>query len=135
MAERIPARLTAAEGRKFGLTVGLAFVAIGGILTWRGKSHKALFFYALGGVLIAAGLVVPTRLGPVERGWMALAHAISKVTTPIFMGVVYFVVMTPIGFIRRRMGSPIAAARVPGASRWETHSPGEATAEQMEHQF
>ena len=38
-----------------------------------------------------AALVVPTHLGPVQRAWMGLAHAISKVTTPIFMGVVFFV--------------------------------------------
>lgn len=135
MAAGVPARLTAAEGRKFGFTVGLAFVAIGGILTWRGKPSRALFFYALGGALVLAALVAPTALGPVERAWMALARAISKVTTPIFMGVVYFLVMTPIGFIRRRLGSPIAAARTAGMSRWEARSADEPVGEQMERQF
>ena len=51
---------------------------------------------ALGGALALAGLVVPRDLGPVERAWMGLAHPISKVTTPIFMGVMYFLVLTPI---------------------------------------
>ena len=114
MAAGVPARLTAAEGRKFGLTVGIAFGVLGGILLWRGKETLSTVLLALGGVLVLAGLVVPTLLGPVERAWMGLAHLISKVTTPIFMGIVYFVVMTPIGIthvntMRRKPGQiPIA---------------------------
>src|SRR3954454_6045583 len=92
MATGVPARLTAAEGRKFGLTVGLAFLALGSIAYWRGKHRTSTVFLVLGGLLVLAALVVPTALGPVERAWMALAHAISKVTTPIFMGVVFFLV-------------------------------------------
>jgi hypothetical protein len=135
MATGVPARLTAAEGRKFGLTVGLAFTAIGLLLYWRGKTTKAAVVLSLGGLLIAAALVVPQQLGPVERAWMALAHAISKVTTPIFMAVVFFLVMTPIGWNRRMMGSPIIPARVRGASRWEPHTPAADPGERMERQF
>ena len=48
---------------------------------------------------------------------MGLAHAISKVTTPIFMGVVYFLVITPVGFVRCAVGgNPLRAHR--GASGW-----------------
>ena len=35
---------------------------------------------------------------------MRLALAMSKVTTPIFLGIVYFVVVTPIGILRRVAG-------------------------------
>jgi hypothetical protein len=134
MAAGVPARLTAAEGRKFGLTVGLAFAAFGGIALWRGRATVATVLLALGATLVLAGLVVPTRLGPVERAWMRLAHLISKVTTPIFMGIVYFVVMTPIGFLRRRMGSPIVA-RTGNESRWAVRTADESPRTQMEHQF
>jgi uncharacterized membrane protein len=127
--------LTAAEGRKFGLTVGLAFTAIGLLLLWRHKQTRAMVVLAIGGILIAAALAVPTRLGPVERAWMGLAHLISKVTTPIFMGVVYFVVLTPMGFIRRLLGkSPIASVNGT-ASRWEPHVPAVADGARMERQF
>jgi Saxitoxin biosynthesis operon protein SxtJ len=135
MAAGVPARLTAAEGRKFGVTVGLAFVAIGLLLYWRGKHTKAMVVLTIGGLFVVAGLLVPTYLGPVERAWMALAHMMSKVTTPIFMGIVYFVVMMPTGFIRRAFGSPIVPERERAASRWQAHTPAEALGEQMERQF
>ncbi|MBW8769710.1 MAG: hypothetical protein JF589_08150 [Gemmatimonadetes bacterium] len=135
MAAGVPARLSAADGRKFGFTVGAAFLAFGGIAWWRGKHRTAMVLVTLGGLLVVAALVAPTALGPVERAWMGLAKAISKVTTPIFMGVVYFLVILPIGLIRRLTGnSPIVP---PGraASRWDAHVPAVADGERMERQF
>jgi hypothetical protein len=100
----ISARLTPAEGRKFALPVGAAFLVLAGIAFWRGHPLSSRVFGILAVSLVLAGLVIPSYLGPVSRGWMALAHAISKVTTPIFMGVVYFVVLTPIGVGMRLAG-------------------------------
>ena len=111
MAERIRARLTPAEGRKFGLTVGIAFLVFAGVAAWRGKETTALVLATLGGALVLAGLAIPTRLGPVQRGWMGVAHAISKVTTPVFLSVIYFVVITPAGLVMRLFGKRLGPPR------------------------
>ena len=108
MAHPVSARLsteyTAAAGRKFGLTVGLAFAAFSGIAWWRGHPRTFVVLATLGGALILAALVMPRQLRAVDRAWMKLALLISKVTTPIFMGVIYYVVLTPIGALRRALG-------------------------------
>jgi hypothetical protein len=59
---------------------------------------------ALSVLLMVGGVVVPRKLGPVERAWMAAAHRVSKVTTPVIMGIVYFLVLTPIGLVMRLLG-------------------------------
>jgi hypothetical protein len=101
----IPARLSPAEGRKFGLTVGAAFLLLAALLHfWRHREAAAAVTGGLGVCLVLAGLALPAHLGPLHRAWMGLAHAISKVTTPIFMGVVFFVVITPIGLLMRLAG-------------------------------
>jgi hypothetical protein len=104
LAERVRARLTASEGRRFGLTVGIAFLALAGVLLWRGRETAGVVSAAIGIPLAVAALVVPTRLGPVERAWMRLALLISKVTTPVFMGIVYFLVLTPMALVMRMTG-------------------------------
>lgn len=104
MAGRVSTRLTKSEGRKFAFTVGLAFCALAGLSWWRGHLPVAGALGVLGAGLLLAGVVVPTRLGPLQHAWMSLAHAISKVTTPVFMGVVYFVVLTPTGLVMRALG-------------------------------
>lgn len=101
----IPTRLTPAEGRRFGLTVGVAFLVLAGLLHfWRHKETAAVVAGGLGVLLVAAGLVIPGRLGPLHRAWMGLARLISRVTTPVFMGVVFFLVITPIGMLARLVG-------------------------------
>jgi len=94
-----------------------------------------MVLFTLGGLLVVAALVAPKALGPVERAWMGLALAISKVTTPIFMGVVYFLVILPIGLFRRLTGNSPIVPRGRAASRWEAHVPAAADGERMERQF
>ena len=104
MARDDRAGLSRAEGRKFGLTVGIAFLALGALLIWRGRETAALVVLSIGGLLVLAGLTIPRQLGPVQRGWMAVARAISKLTTPVFMSLVYLIVLTPTGLLRRTLG-------------------------------
>lgn len=124
MADRVPAGLTAAEGRKFAFTVGIAFGVLGAIVWWREHQRLATVFGSLAAVLLALGVVVPAQLGPVQRAWMGLAHLISKVTTPIFMGVVYFVVITPISLLMGVFGKRPLRVRT-GSSYWQTRAPAE----------
>jgi hypothetical protein len=85
---------------------------------WRDFEVPATVAALLGGLLLLSALVMPNRLTPVHNGWMRFALAISRVTTPVFMSIVYFVVITPIGLARRLRGkSPIVAR--PTATRWE----------------
>jgi Saxitoxin biosynthesis operon protein SxtJ len=116
LAHRIPTRLTPAEGRKFALTVGTAFWALAGLTWWRDHGVVAAALGSLGAVLWVAGLVIPGRLRPVYAAWMGLAHAISRVTTPIFMGVVFFGVIMPVGLVMRALGrNPVRHRPVEGS--------------------
>ncbi len=124
MADGIPARLNPAEGRKFGFTVGAAFGVLGAIAWWRGHRGLAQVILALAGSLGVAGLLVPTALGPVQRGWMGLAHLISKVTTPIFMGIVYFGVLSPISLLMGLFGKRPLRPRHGTTSYWRARPEG-----------
>jgi DMSO reductase anchor subunit len=118
LAGRVRARLTAREGRRFGLTVGLAFLALAGVLVWRRHETAAVVCGALGALLALGALIAPTRLGPVERAWMALALLISRVTTPIFMGIVYFLVLTPMALAMRMAGKNPLRHRAAEGGYW-----------------
>jgi hypothetical protein len=104
MEDRVSAGLSAAELRKFGLTVGGAFAAFALIAWWRGHPISTRVLGGLGGALIVGGAVLPTLLGPVYSAWMGLAKVLSSITTPIFLGIVYFVIFTPVGIVRRLLG-------------------------------
>jgi 6,7-dimethyl-8-ribityllumazine synthase len=94
-------------------------------------------FAALAAVLVSAGIVIPGKLEQVERVWMSLAHAISRVTTPIFMAIVYFVVLTPVGLVRRLAGRNALVHHPRNGSYWIRRpvKEMEKTRRQMERQF
>jgi hypothetical protein len=135
MAEGIPARLSRQDARRFGLLVGGAFVALAIVLRWRGRLVPAELLGALGATLIVAGILVPNLLPPVHRVWMIAATGLSRVTTPIFMGAVYFGVFTPIGFVRRAFGHSALKSRRRGSSFWISRDPAGRPPKDMERQF
>jgi hypothetical protein len=134
LATRVPARLTAGEGRRFGLTLGAAFVALGGLLWWRGRA-AAPVAAVLGILLVAAGLGMPTRLAPLERAWMGLAETLSKITTPVFFGGVYFGAIAPAGLLLRLAGRNAVARPRRQRSTWIAREEGTRRRRDMEHLF
>jgi hypothetical protein len=124
LENRISAGLSAAgKGRKFGLTLGAAFAGLTLLSWWRGKHVSFEVTATLSALLIIAAIVVPSKLVAVERAWMRLAELMSSVTTPIFLGIVYYVVFTPIGLAMRLAGrQPMNRVEVNG-SFWITRDP------------
>jgi hypothetical protein len=135
MAARVPARLTPQQGRRFGVTVGGAFLVFAALAWWRGSVILTPVLTTLGAALALAGLIIPTHLGPVERAWMALAHAISRVTTPIVMAVMYFVAITPTAAMRRGFGGNPLVHGADATGFWKSRPPGSRRSRSMERQF
>ena len=108
----VPARLTPAEGRKFGLLVGGAFLLLAALLWRRAHVTAAMVAAELGAALLVGGLAAPAQLGRCTgRGWR-WPRSISKVTTPIFMSIIFFVVLTPAGLLVRLFGHrPLGSER------------------------
>jgi hypothetical protein len=101
---------------------------------WRGRPHVAEPVLALGFLLLLAGLVVPERLGPIRRAWMRLGHALSRITAPVFLGAVYFVVLAPVGLLMRMFGrSPLV--RPPAPTFWVSRDAVARQRKDMERQF
>jgi hypothetical protein len=55
---------------------------------------------------------------------MKLAHLISKVTTPIVMGAMYLLVLTPPGVLRRAFGGNPMVHVAQDASYWKARPEG-----------
>lgn len=134
MAAAVSARLSRSELRRFALTVGGAFLVLAGVAYWRHRAYPSLFFAVIGALLVLAGLTVPARLDPVYRGWMRLAELISKVTTPLIMGLLYFLVLTPVGIIRRLASGGTKRRKREAASLWAARGEGHRRSD-LTHQF
>ena len=135
MARRVRTGLEAREGRKFGLTVGTALLLLGGIALWRGREIPAQVLFGIGGLLIMVAAFLPAQLKPVERAWMAMALQISRVMTPIVMGMVFFLVLTPVAlFVRSLRGNPLVH-RAQGTGYWSKKGETQDGKSDMHRQF
>jgi len=91
--------------RDFGLTTGLIIgVLFGLFFPWVFERGFPLWPWVIFTVLALWALIAPDSLQLVYRLWMRLGLAIGRVTTPIVLGVVFFLVIVPTGLVRRVFG-------------------------------
>ena len=91
------------ELRKFGLTMGIVLLLLGGFTWWRGKDYY-FYFPWLSGAFIFLALVIPSVLKPVNKMWMTLAILMGWVMTRIILSLLFYLGITPMGFIARLFG-------------------------------
>src|SRR6185503_421025 len=110
--------------REFGLVVGGVFVLLGAWWLYRGKfASAAHIVLPLGALLVLLGLIWPRALALPNKAWMLLAEALSFVTTRIILGLVFFLVVTPIGVVKRLSGwDPLGRRGPRSSSYWKPYS-------------
>lgn len=108
------------EQRKFGLLMAGAFCVLG---TVRSLLHGGFSpaWFVVGGVFLVLGLVAPKVLQPVFWAWMKLAEALNYVMTRVLLALAFFVMLTPMRFLRQWFGDdPLKRKWEPDAeSYWE----------------
>jgi len=110
--------------REFGLIVGGVFTLMSLWWLYRGKFPQLrTVTIIVGGSLILFGLVFPRALKWPNKAWMALAEVLSFVSTRVILAIVFFLVVTPIGFIKRLSGwDPLRRRANNSESYWQPYS-------------
>ena len=92
---------------------------------------------AVGVVLVFLAVVWPRALKPVNRLWLLLGNALGRVTNPLVAGLLFLIVITPLGLLLRRMGRLSVRLRMdpPARSYWQATSNAAPPEERMHFQF
>ena len=91
--------------RKFAITTGIVLALIFGLLIpWLFDHAYPYWPWAILAVLTIWGLAAPVTLRPVYKGWMTFALILGKVTTPIVLGIAFFLVFLPVALVFRLLG-------------------------------
>lgn len=92
------------SNKAFGLffTAMFAAVSIYSIL----GNHGGLLFWSLlaSTIFLILSIWAPRLLGPPNKIWMWLGTSISKISTPIIMGTLFFLIISPISLLTRLYG-------------------------------
>jgi|SRR3989338_5998375 len=79
--------------RDTGIIISLIFLFFG----YNGSSWSLL----LSGAVLLALLFLPSALWPFGYLWLKVAEVLGKIMNKVFFGLVFFVVVTPLGYLRR----------------------------------
>jgi len=110
--------------REFGLIVGGILALLSGWWLYRGKFvNAASVTLPLSGLLIVFGILLPRVLVYPNKAWMSLAGMLAFVNTRIVLGIVFFLLFTPIGFVNRLLAwDPLYRRVRPRDSYWRPYS-------------
>ena len=125
-----------ASNRSFGVVFTVVFAIIGLWPIIRGGDPR---MWALGvsGVFLLLTLVYPAALAPLNRVWAAFGLLLHKIVSPVVLGFVFFVVVTPTAFLMRVSGKrPLQLKFEPDArTYWVRREQTEPATETMKRQF
>ncbi len=86
--------------RKFGITLGIVFGLLGGLLFWRNSEFFA-YILILSAALFILGLFLPVLLKPLFIVWMGFATVMGWIMTRVILILLFYLVFTPIAFFAR----------------------------------
>ena len=94
------------SNRSFGLLFFIVFLAIS---LWRLKSQEdvRLWAFILALIFFVLGILNSKFLTPLNKLWMKFGIFLGSIVSPFVMGVVFFMVVTPVGFIMRFLGKDL----------------------------
>jgi hypothetical protein len=93
--------------RKFGVTTGAIIVALFAVFfPWLfDAARMPLWPWVLALLLWVPALFFPGGLAPVYKTWMKIGHAIGWVNTRIILGLLFYLMVLPMGLIMRLLGN------------------------------
>jgi len=126
----------AGSERSFGLVFSGLFALVALLPLLHGRPFR-IWAGVLCVVFLAAALIVPAALRPLNVLWFRLGLLLHRVVNPIVMALLFYGTITPMAWWMRRRGkSPIDVRLHPErASYWVARTPPGPAAPSMSQQF
>jgi len=99
------------SNRKFGVTFALVFAAATLYSYFRGAGAWPVVLGALALLFGCAAFGAPTRLQPLNELWLRFGLLLGKIVSPIVLGLIFFLLITPVSWIGRWRGRDALALR------------------------
>jgi len=124
------------DWKKFGITMGIILTIIGFFLLWKKNNNYDYILY-LAAAFFITGLILPSILRPIYKAWMALAVVTNFIMTKIIMAVIFYLILTPTGFIASLTGKKFLDMKIDknAKSYWITREKTQKVKSDYERQF
>jgi len=128
-------RVAPPSDRKFGLTLAVVLVVIAARAWWLDRPSVASFSIAAAAVLAALALFAPRALAASNRAWFRLGVVLSRIVSPVVIGAMFLLIVTPVAVVMRAAGRDALRLRSRVGTYWIRRTPPGPPAESFKHQF
>ena len=97
--------------RKFGITLGVALVAISGLIYLK-RQYFSLPLLIAALAFLTSALVIPNALKPVYTIWMKLISVLSWINTRLILCLIFYLVLMPIGLVLKLCGKDLLDRKI-----------------------
>jgi len=106
--------------RKFGVSVGIVILLISAALYLLDKD-SFIYFGIIGILLLLFAIILPNLLKPLNKVWMTLAIILGWFMSRVILFVLYYFIITPIGFFLKLIGKDFLHLKIDKNSQsyWE----------------
>lgn len=105
--------------RKFGRSMLIFGLLFAGWFWYRNAPTTAWTLFCLGAFCFLTSCFMPAVARVAYGLWMGIAWLLSQIVTPLIMGILYFLVITPIGIVLKFTGHDRLRLKKPqAASFW-----------------
>ena len=99
-------KIKISSNRNFGLVFFIVFLIIA-IWPLKYEGDIRLWSLALSIIFFILGIFNSKLLTPLNKLWFRFGILLGSIVSPIVMGIVYFVVVTPVGILMRLLGKDL----------------------------
>lgn len=123
--------------RSFGYVFAVVFALIGLFPLVRLETPR-WWSLAVAAVVVVFAVLFPHRLHPLNRAWLAFGRLLHRIVSPLVMGAIFFLAVTPTALIMRlRRRDLLSLRRRPDLSSYwiEREAAAQPPSETMKKQF
>jgi hypothetical protein len=122
--------------RAFGLVFTTVFVLIG-LLPWVFGRPVRTWSIVAAVLFLAVALAAPRILAPLNKLWLKFGLLLHRVVSPIVLGIMFFLVITPMGLLMKALGKDPLRLRFDrdASTYWIAREPPGPPADSFSDQF
>ncbi len=124
------------SNRSFGIVLSVAFLLLA-IFPLSSSAPLSALAFGISTILSVTALASPARLAPFNRLWTKLGLVLHRIVSPVMLGIIFFLVVTPTGLLMRLTGKDLLRRKFDRASKsyWIERDPAGPSAESLKNQF
>jgi hypothetical protein len=125
------------SNRSFGFLFASIFAMLSAYAAYQGAGAFRVYGWLASCVLVVlVTLVAPGLLTSFNQAWMKLGNLLGKIVNPLVLGVIFFVIITPVALVTRILGrDELRLKKQTGQTYWIDRNPPGPVGDSFKNQF